>query len=96
MEKTALALAGELNETRIRLTAYRRLTHALGAELGLKPGEVDRAIGMAKAGVKEDLQFEEVKPGMHVGDSVENLIDESAEAATKKGRQYVDEVMKEY
>lgn len=86
-------LFGYIEETHEKEVAYRRVAYALGAEAGLKPEDVDRAVNMAKADIEDELKFKETMPGLYVGNTIQNLAAESREVAARKGRQYVQNVL---
>lgn len=70
------------------LVAYRRLTHALAAELDLTPKQVELAIGRAMPEIRDELDVNEIDPLTYRATPVETLVDAPAETAAKKGRQY--------
>lgn len=82
-----------IEETWNDKVAYRRVIYALGDELGLKPEEVDRTIQMAKAGIKDELAFKEIRPGLYMGNTIQNLSAEPSEVAVKKGKPYIKQVL---
>lgn len=71
--------AVKLNYEKLEIAAHRRAAYALGERLGLKHGEVDRIVAMARAEIgPKDIKAIEKESG--------------AEAAVK-GKQYVDKVL---
>lgn len=71
--------AVKLNYEKLEIAAHRRAAYALGEKIGLKPGEVDRIIAMARSEIgPKDMTALAKEP--------------SAEAAAK-GKQYVDKVL---
>lgn len=73
--------------------ASRRVAHALGAEVGLKPEEVDQALRMANADVKGELDFKETLQGLYVGGTGQNPAAEPGDVAAKKGRPYIEKIL---
>lgn len=88
-----LGIGKLIEETRNNEVAYKRVLYALGAEVGLKPEYVDRALSMARAEIKEELAFKETQPGLYVGNTIQNLAAEPREVAAKKGKQYIEQVL---
>lgn len=86
-------LFGYIEETRNNEVAYKRVLYALGDKVGLKPEDVDRAVSMANAGIKEELGFKEIQPGLYMGNTIQNLAAEPREVAAKKGKQYIEQVL---
>lgn len=89
----ALNVARGIEEEQKGGVAYRRIAYALGAEAGLKPEQVDRALSMAKADIEDELKFKETRPGLYVGNTIQNLAAEPPETAAKKGKQYVEKLL---
>lgn len=90
-----LKLASYAEQSQKEQVAYKRVIYALGDELGLKPEDVDRAVSMAKAEIKEELEFKETQPGsgLYMGNTIQNLAAESKEVMRTKGKQYIEQVL---
>ncbi len=86
-------LIGDLEKMRKKEVACKRVAYALGAEAGLNPKEVDRAVNMAKADIEDELKFKEAAPGLYVGNTIQNLAAESREVAAKRGKPYIEKIM---
>lgn len=86
-------LVGDLEKMRKKEVAYARVAYALGAEAGLKPEDVDRAVNMANADIEDELKFKETMPGLYVGNTIQNLAAEPWEGSAKKGKPYVQKVL---
>lgn len=85
-------LIGDLEKMRKKEVAYKRVAYALGAEAGLKPEDVDRAVNMAKADIEDELKFKETAPGLYAGNTIQNMAAESRDVAAKKGGPYIEKI----
>lgn len=90
-----LQLAGYAEQSQKEQVACKRVLYALGDKVGLKPEDVDRAVSMANAGIKEEFEFKETQPGsgLYVGNTIQNLAAESKEVMRTKGKQYIEQVL---
>lgn len=71
--------AVKLDEQKLETAANRRAAYALGEKIGLKPGEVDRIIAMARS---------EIGPK-----DMRALAKESGAEAAAKGKPYVEKAL---
>lgn len=85
-------LVGCIEEKRGAEVAYKRVAYALGDGLGLRPEDVDKALDMANADIKDELKFKEIQPGLYMGNTIQNLAAESSEVAAMKGKRYIENV----
>lgn len=88
-----LRMADQVEKLKKENVACERLAYALGAELGLKPEDVDRALNMAKSDIEDELKIKERYPGVYTGSNLEDLRAEPREVAAGKGKQYVQKVL---
>lgn len=88
----ALTLTGDIKKMQNAEVAYRRVAYALGAEAGLKPEDVDRAVNIAKADIEDELKFKELMLGVYAGNTIQNLTAEPREVMAKKGGPYIEKI----
>lgn len=74
------------------LVAYRRVSHALAGQFGWGPEDVKRAIEAAKIDIKAELEVKEIDPLTYRATPVNELVNEPAEMAAKKGEPYIEKL----
>lgn len=74
------------------LVAYRRVSHALASQFGWGPEDVKRAIEAAKIDIKAELEVKEIDPLTYRARPVNELVNEPAETAAKKGEPYIEKL----